>query len=209
MVAEQNVYRYSYRYTFCSIRKEGSMPAAALLRAGEHATSRSAFYRRANAGAYEKIARGLYLPSDADAADWDWLEAAGKHPKATLCLTSALAYYDLTDEIPQALDIAIPRGSRTPATEGAIAWHLFAADSFGLGRTTIAIPGSKMRIGIYSPERSIADAFRLRGSLGYELGRDALRTWLGRGGKPADLLEIASKLPRTREPLLRTLEVMA
>jgi predicted transcriptional regulator of viral defense system len=185
------------------------MPAATPLRAGEHATSRSAFYRRANGGAYERIARGLYLPSDADSADWDWLEAAAKHPKATLCLTSALAHYDLTDEIPKALDVAIPRGSRTPATEGAIAWHHFAADSFGLGRTTIAIPGSDMRIGIYSPERCIADAFRLRGSLGYELGRDALRSWLGRGGKPADLLEIASRLPRTREPLLRTLEIMA
>lgn len=185
------------------------MPDATLLRAGEHATSRSAFYRRANAGAYEKIARGLYLPSDADTADWDWLEAAARHPKATLCLTSALAYYDLADEIPQVLDIAIPRGARTPATEGAIAWHHFAADSFGLGRTTIVIPGSDMHIGIYSPERSIADAFRLRGSLGYELGRDALRSWLGRGGKPADLLEIASQLPRTRGPLLRTLEAIS
>ncbi len=184
------------------------MPNAKLFRAGERATSRSTFYRRANAGAYEKIARGLYLPSDADAADWDWLEAAAKHPKGTLCLTSALAYYDLTDEIPQALDIAIPRGSRAPATERPIAWHLFAADSFSLGRTTIAIPGASMRIGIYSQERSIADAFRLRGLLGYELGRDALRTWLRRGGKPADLLKIASKLPRARGPLLRTLEAL-
>ena len=185
------------------------MPAATPLRAGERETSRSAFYRRAKAGAYERIARGLYLPSDADAADWDWLEAAAKHPKATVCLTSALAYYDLTDQIPQALHVAIPRGSRAPATEGAISWHLFAADSFDVGRTNIAIPGASLRIGIYTAERSIADAFRLRGSLGYELGRDALRTWLGRGGKPADLLEIASKLPRTREPLLRALEVMA
>lgn len=184
------------------------MPAASPLRAGDNATSRSAFYRRANAGAYERIARGLYLPADAELADWDWLEAAARHPRATLCLTSALAYYDLTDEIPQAVDVAIPRGSRTPATEGAIAWHHFAVDTFDLGRTTTAVPGSSMRIGIYSPERSIADAFRLRGSLGYELGRDALRTWLDRGGRPAGLLEIASKLPRTRGPLLRTLEVM-
>jgi len=185
------------------------MSKATLVRAGGAATSRSAFYRRANAGGYEKVARGLYLPADAETADWDWLEAAAKHPLATICLTSALAYYDLTDEIPQALDVAIPRGGRTPATEGAIAWHHFAADSFELGRTTIAIPGSTMRIGIYSAERSIADAFRLRGSLGYELGRDALRRWLGRGGKPADLLEIASQLPRTKGPLLRTLEALS
>jgi hypothetical protein len=186
-----------------------SVATATVLRAGDGATSRSGFYRRANAGAYERIARGLYLPSNAGAADWDWLEAAARHPRATLCLTSALAHHDLTDEIPHALDVAIPRGSRIPASAGAIAWHLFAADSFGLGRATIAIPGSEMRIGIYGPERSIADAFRLRGSVGYELGRDALRTWLGRGGKPADLLQLASELPRTRGPLLRALEVLA
>jgi len=30
-------------------------------------------------------------------------------------------------------------------------------------------------IGIYSPERSVADAFRLRGEVGHELARDALR----------------------------------
>jgi hypothetical protein len=31
---------------------------------------------------------------------------------------------------------------------------------------------------MYSPERSIADAFRMRGDQGYELVRDALREWL-------------------------------
>ena len=47
-----------------------------------------------------------------------------------------------------------------------------------------------MPIGIYSAERCIVDAFRfLAGDVGYELGRDALREWLRRGGKPAQLME--------------------
>jgi len=58
-------------------------------------------------------------------------------------------------------------------------------------------------IGITSPERSIADAFRLRGETGYELGRDALKEWLRRGGKPARLIEIASRLPRAKGPSCR------
>lgn len=178
-------------------------------RATDHGMSRSSFYRQAHSGNYEKIARGLYLPANASAADWDWLEAASRHSRATICLTSALAHYDLIDDIPTALDIAIPRGTRAPATTGAIKWHHFAEDTFNLGRKRIRIPGSTMSIGIYSPERCIADAFRLRGNNGYELARDALREWLRRGGKPADLMDIAIKLPRAKGPTLQMLDAIA
>jgi hypothetical protein len=66
-----------------------------------------------------------------------------------------------------------------------IAWHQFHRATFEIGREQIAMPGSNQTIGIYSPERSIVDAFRLRGEVGYELARDALPEWLRRGGKPA------------------------
>jgi predicted transcriptional regulator of viral defense system len=177
--------------------------------ARELGLSKSGLYRAAKAGRYDRIARGLYLPADAGAADWDWLEAASRRPDATICLTSGLAHHDLTDVIPAALDVALPRGSRTPATSSAIRWHLFNRATFTLGRSTITIPGTDQTIGIYSPERCIADAFRLRGELGYELGRDALREWLRRGGKPARLMSLAAQLPRAGKPLLDALQAMA
>jgi predicted transcriptional regulator of viral defense system len=170
--------------------------------------SRSALYRRARVGRLDRIARGIYLPAEASAADWDQIEAAMRRPDATICLVSALAQYDLTDAIPAALDVAIPRGSRTPASTGAIAWHQFDRATFEIGREQITIPGSDQTIGIYSPERSIADAFRLRAEVGYELARDALREWLRRGGKPARLIEIASRLPRAKSPVLQALEML-
>jgi predicted transcriptional regulator of viral defense system len=170
--------------------------------------SRSALYRGAHAGQLDRIARGIYLPADASAADWDQLEAATRRSDATICLTSALAYHDLTDTIPTALDVAIPRGSRTPASKGAIAWHHFDRATFEIGRGDISIPGSDQTIGLYSPERSIADAFRMRGGQGYELARDALREWLRRGGKPARLMEIASRLPRAKSPILQALDML-
>ena len=171
--------------------------------------SASGLYRAARSGRYDKIARGIYREADAPAADWDWIEAATRRTDATICLTSALSHYDLTDAIPAALDLAIPRGSRIPAGNSAIAWHLFDTKTFDLGRNEIEIPGSTLAIGIYSPERCIPDAFRLRAEAGYEMGRDALREWLRRGGKPAQLMEIASRLPRTSGPLQRTLEALA
>ncbi len=171
--------------------------------------SRSALYRATKAGEYERIARGIYRPAAAAPADLDWIEAATRRPEATICLISALAHHDLTDEIPTALDIAIPRGTRAPATQSSIAWHHFAAETFDLGRTETTIPGSELSIGIYSPARSIADAFRLRGGVGYEIGRDALREWLRRGGKPAEIMAIASKLPRAKSPILHALDVLS
>jgi predicted transcriptional regulator of viral defense system len=177
-------------------------------RAAEAGLSRSGLYRAAQTGRYERIARGLYRSAAAPPADWDWIEAASRRPDATICLTSALAYHDLIDTIPQALDIAIPRGARIPASSGSIKWHLFDAATFVLGRSEIAIHGTELRMGIYSPERCIVDAFRLRGALGYETGRDALREWLRRGGKPAPLMELATQLPRAKAPLLQMLEAL-
>lgn len=124
-------------------------------------------------------------------------------------MTSALAHHDLTDVVPSAVDVAIPRGSRTPASTGAIAWHHFDRPTFDIGRVQIPIPGTEQPIGIYSPERSIVDAFRLRGEVGYELARDALKEWLRRGGKPARLIDIAPRLPRAKSPVLRALEMLA
>lgn len=171
--------------------------------------SRSALYRGAQEGHYVRIARGIYVPSDAAAADWDWLEAVTRRRDATISLVSALVYYDLADTIPSALDIAIPRGVRIPAGSSSIAWHSFDRATFDVGRNEISIPGTDMLIGMYSAERSIADAFRLRGDQGYDLGRDALKEWLRRGGKPAQLLEIASRLPRAKRPILQALEFLA
>lgn len=171
--------------------------------------SRSGLYRAVRNGHLKRIARGIYLPADAPAADWDWIEAVTRRPKATICLTSALAHHNLTDAIPAALDVALPRGSRTPATSAAIAWHQFDRSTFPIGREYMSIPGTDQTIGVYSPERSIADAFRLRGDIGYELARDALKEWLRCGGKPTQLMAIASELPRAKSPVLHALEVLA
>ena len=179
-------------------------------RTAEHAgLSRSALYRDAREGRLDRIARGIYLPADAPPADWDLLEASTRRPDATICLTSALAHYDLTDEIPAALDVAIPRGSRTPAGRSAISWHQFDVATFEIGRESTEIPGSDQSIWIYSAERSIADAFRLRGAVGYELARDALRQWLRRGGQPSVLMSTASRLPRAKTPVLQALQMLS
>ena len=97
---------------------------------------------------------------------------------------------------------------RAPVTEGAIRWHRFDAMTFELGRDQVLIQGISEFIGLYSAARTIVDCFRLRSVVGYEVARDATKEWLRRGGKPAELMSIATLLPRAKAPLLQALEVL-
>jgi len=159
-------------------------------------------------GRIEQIGRGLYRRSDADPADWNLLEIAHRAPRGTICLTSALARHGLTDLIPGSIDIAIPRGSTRPKIRAPVTWHLFAPETFEIGRTATSVD-DETSIWIYGPERSIVDAYRLSRWEGPELGVIALRRWLKqRGSQPAALLTIAAHFPTTERAIRQTLEIL-
>ncbi|QHT55085.1 hypothetical protein GXP71_02585 [Cellulomonas sp. H30R-01] len=158
--------------------------------------------RLAADGLLERVAQGLYQRPDSATYDVDLYAAVSRAPEATLCLTSALVHHELIDAIPAWTDLALPRGSRRPASASTVRWHLFDAETFSVGRTTTHIEGTGSTVGLYTAERSIVDAFRLRHEIGYETGIEALRTWLRRrGNTPAALLSVARTLPRAQGPL--------
>ncbi|HEX5542390.1 MAG TPA: type IV toxin-antitoxin system AbiEi family antitoxin domain-containing protein [Micromonospora sp.] len=165
-------------------------------------------YRLRDQGVIESIGRGLYRRHDADAADIDLIEIARRASSATLCLTTALARHGLTDEIPARIDVALPRGRHRPATSAPVAWHAFAPATFEIGRTELALD-EETSIGLYSPERSIVDAIRLRHQEGPELAYTTLRRWLRRrGASPTELLATARRFPNAERALREALEIL-
>ena len=130
-----------------------------------------------------------------------------KRPRATLCLRTALARHDLIDNIPAELDIALPRGTRPADTIAPVAWHQFDPDTFDIGRETLTLDDATA-IGLYSPERSIIDAYRLRKTEGPKLGNEALRRWLRRGGQPSTLLRMSTHFSKGAPALRHALEVL-
>jgi hypothetical protein len=157
-------------------------------------------------GAVTAIARGLYRKTDW-LGDEDLAEIAAKASRATICLRSALARHDLTDDIPAELDIAIPRGAWTPELSSPIRWRRFDADTYDIGRGELDLDGGGS-IGLYSAERSIIDAYRLRHLTGADMANESLRRWLRRGGQPSHLLGMATSFPRARTPIRQALEVL-
>ncbi|UPK73556.1 hypothetical protein MU582_14045 [Nocardioidaceae bacterium SCSIO 66511] len=152
------------------------------------------------------LARGLYRKSDW-VGDEDLVEIAVKAPDATICLRSALVRHDLIDDIPAEIEVAVPRGSWTPETRAPVRWRRFDVDTFAIGRDQLDIGGDRT-IGIYSAERSIIDAFRMRHVDGADLAVEALKRWLRRGGQPSELLRVARSFPRVVGALRDTLEIL-
>jgi hypothetical protein len=156
----------------------------------------------------ERVSHGLYRLAEAEIAELDLVVIAAANDQATLCLTTALARHDLTDQIPSRIDVALPRGSRQPRISAPVRWHQFATVTYDLGRDVLALDGG-FAIGLYSAERSIVDAYRLRHLEGDEVGREALKAWLRRpGSQPSRLLEIAASFPKARGRLREDLRVL-
>ena len=157
-------------------------------------------------GRITALARGLYSKSE-DLGDEDLIEIAAKSPRATLCMRSALARHRLIDDIPAEIDIAIPRGSWTPRITAPVRWRHFDLDTFEVGRDQLDI-GAGRTIDVYSAERSIIDAFRLRHIDGADLANEALKRWLRGGGQPSRLLRVAQQFPRTLTVLRETMAIL-
>ncbi len=160
-------------------------------------------------GTLERLGHGLYRKADAPPADLDRIEIALRASDATLCLATALSHHDLTDVIPSEIDVALPRSRRPPRVHAPARWHRFREDTFDVGRETIEVDEG-LSIGIYSAERSLIDAFRLRHQEGDEMAVEALKRWLKQpAATPANLLAMAKHFPKAEPSLLHTLRILS
>ena len=171
----------------------------------EHMNRRQ-FYNLRNEGRIIQIARGLYR-KNTWYGDEDLAELSSASPQATIALRSALARHDLIDDIPEQLDIAIPRGTWAPRLNTPIRWHRFDPATFTIGRDTLPTDAGT-EIGIYSAPRSIIDAYRLHHLEGIDLANDALKRWLRQGGQPSELLRMARAFPRAQRSLQQALSIL-
>ncbi len=111
-------------------------------------------------GVFERVKRGVYrhaAKSGQQSFRWqDLIEAVISVPGSSICLTSALAIYGLTEEIPRQHWIAIPHSTSAKAPKNT---KIVRFRNFDLGYTRIKLDG--VEVPIFDIERTIIDAFRL------------------------------------------------
>jgi predicted transcriptional regulator of viral defense system len=166
-------------------------------------------YALRDAGEVIELSRGLFRFADAGGITGiDLLTVSRRAPHGMICLVSALAYWDLTDEIPGAVDLAVPRGSSRPVISyPPTRVHVFDARTFDFGRERVDL-GAGEKIVISSRERAIVDVFRFRNRIGTDLAYAALRDYLRQpGARPGELMRLAKEL-RVAGPLRRATDVL-
>jgi predicted transcriptional regulator of viral defense system len=163
-------------------------------------------YTWRDTGTVEMLTRGIFVRPHFT-GDPDLTEITTRAPRATLCLSSALAHHGLTDEIPSVIDVALPRSQRPPRTSAPTSWHRFDKSTFDIGRGELTIVND-VRIGIFNPERTIIDVFRLRHLYGDDQAVQALRRYLQDAKQPSELLAMARRFPSAEPELRRTMEIL-
>ena len=117
-------------------------------------------------GQIVRLSRGLYQLPDAPLDVNDALAQAAKRvPKGIVCLTSALAFHELTDTIPSRVWMAIgPKNWRPRVTTPPIQFVRFGPKALEKGVKEHIIEGVSVRI--YNPAKTVIDLFRYRHSAG-------------------------------------------
>ena len=159
-------------------------------------------------GAIVRLARGLYqLPDASIDAHHTLAEAAKLVPKGVICLTSALAYHELTDQIPAKVWIAIGSKDWRPNFRYPPARFAHFPNNYlrnGVERHVI----DGVDVPIFGIAKTIADLFRYRRTVGINVALEGLREALRkRKATPAQIAKYASdaRVWKTMEPYVSAL----
>lgn len=155
------------------------------------------------AGAIERIERGLYRTVGEDLSEEELYRRAVKRvgKPAVVCLLSALSYYELTDTIPKKVWLMVPKEKRVKSSSV----KLYRASD---PHWTVGIV-SKEGYSITSLERTIVDALRLKALISPRLGVDALKSAIsGKRTSANKILQMATEMGVTHR-LLSYLEALS
>jgi predicted transcriptional regulator of viral defense system len=148
-------------------------------------------------GAVDELSRGVYRRSDAaESAYVDVLAVCARAPHAVVCGETALALHELIDDIPQAVNIAVARGTHRPSISfPPVVVSQYSARTFALNIECYEVAPEET-VPVYDAARSVVDAMRHRHRIGETLALSALGRYLRRTGTGgvADLQRVAGKL---------------
>lgn len=149
-------------------------------------------YALRDAGVLECLSRGLYRLVDSEQLEApDLITVAHKIPQGVMCLISALHFHNITTQIPHFVSVAVKRGSEKPR----LAYpptkiYFFSEKSFSEGIDTSIINSAKVKV--YSPEKTLADAFKFREKIGMDTIRESMDLYRQHfKPKPGDLIRYA------------------
>ena len=129
-------------------------------------------------GDLRRVARGVYIPADAEPDVHHTLAVVSRRiPSGVVCLISALQFHGLTTQMPYEVWVAMDRGKWRPKTDDLpVRVVHFSGGAFASGVQAHKIEGVTVKI--YGPAKTVADCFKYRNKIGTDVAIEALRTCL-------------------------------
>jgi len=173
------------------------------LKAGVHPRT---LYKMRDQGVIERLGRGMYRFGDMPSL-WnpDLATVAMRVPKGVICLISALSYHEMTTEIPHEIYLALPRGAeplRLDYPPLRIFW--FSGTAFTDGVEQHDIDGIPVKV--YNPEKTLADCFKYRNKIGFDVVLEALKFYRQRKRRKIDELMRYARVCRVEKVMRPYLE---
>ncbi len=187
------------------LEKGGLLRTRDAIRAGIHPRT---LYEMRDSGMLERLARGLYrLSGLPPLGNPDLVSVSVKVPNGVICLISALAFHDITTQIPHEVYLALKRGAEPPRLDHPplrIFW--FTGRAFTEGMEIHQLDNVPVRV--YSPEKTVADCFKYRNKLGLDVAIEALKLYRERKRlKVTELMKFAGvcRVEKVIRPYLESL----
>jgi predicted transcriptional regulator of viral defense system len=184
----------------------GVLRTTEALAAGIHPRT---LYAMRDSGELDLLAHGLFrLGSLPPMTNPDLATVAMRVPRGVVCLTSALAFHQLTTQIPHEVHLAISRSARPPRLKfPPLRVYRFSMAAFNAGIEIHTI--DRVHIRIYSPEKTLADSFKYRNKIGMDVFLEALRTFRRRRRPQFQKVLECAKVCRVERLIRPYLEALA
>lgn len=135
-------------------------------------------YEMVETGELIREAQGIYRLSEAEmSGNPDLVNLSLRVPRAVFCLISALYFHELTTQIPHYVYFALPRDVKTPKIQYPPIWVFhYSQESYQAGVVEHELDGVKVKI--YDREKTIADCFKFRQTVGMDVAIEAVKDYL-------------------------------
>lgn len=206
MTQNKNMHSNRFQRAVSIFKQKGSvLKTAEVLKAGIH---RSTLYALVKNGKLERISRGVYRLTDSPSlSNPDLIIVAKRIPKGVICLLSALSFHDITTHIPHEIHIALSFGAEEPRLEyPPIRTYRFSNTAFTEGIQTHRI--DRVEIKVYSPEKTLADCFKFRNTIGLDTAIEALKLYRDRRDMKVDEIMYFATICRVTKIMRPYLEAL-
>lgn len=159
-------------------------------------------------GMLHRINRTTYENLSYEGDENDFINAAAYVPDGVICLMSAARYYELTNFLPNVVEVAIDRKKKVSTLPDWPQIKLFYFDPCRMDTGVTEITEGGDSFTIFNIEKTVIDIIYYRNKIGIEETSEVLRNYLSRQDRQINRLYTYAKMLRC-EGIVRTyLEVL-